>query len=156
MYFQKYHESYGRTPIQLIGDSYFMIPESIEESNAQKSPSTQDLFNVMRVIGNGELTKYYGYDDHLKYVEDIGDKTIVIYGKIIKNPYGSTAKNTVFQFNLTVYEGAIQTTQYGGGYGASGIIMEHRRVVGSTGYIRTWDFNAISEMTKKVRNLLVD
>jgi hypothetical protein len=156
MRFQKYHESYGRTPIQLIGDSYYMIPESVEESNSQKSPSKQDLFNVMRVIGNGELTKYYGYDDFLKYVEDIGDKTIVIYGKIIKNPYGLTSRNKVFKFILTVYEGATQTTQCGGGYGSSGIIMEHRTVIGSTEYVITWDFNAISEMTKKVRNLLVN
>jgi len=155
MRFQKYHESYGRTPIQLIGDSYFMIPESVEESNSQKSPSTQDLFNVMRVIGNGELRKYYDRDYHLKYSEDIDDKTIVVYGEVIKNPYGSSS-NKMFRFNVTVYEGAISTTQIGGGYGTSGIIMGHRKVIGSTGDVRTWDFNAVSEMVKKIRNLLVD
>lgn len=136
----KYHESYFRTPFQKIGDVY-----DREHREEDEVLTISDLKKSAEQIGSGIVRKYFERDYHLKYAETINNKTIVAYLQL---------KRGKLMIEVSVYTGEVQTTQYGGGYGASGLISESRKMIGTIPYIDTCDISAAANMVREIRKII--
>jgi len=112
-----------------LNDSDFNIQILFErfatyDKQKEAKASIEGLKQSMELIGDGEITEkahYNFYGDRLMYKEYSPDKRkfLIVHGAFTRPTYGG---NLGYSYEIRVYSNNPKTVQFGGGYGASGII----------------------------------
>jgi hypothetical protein len=133
-------------------------PEIDETTSTQQC--LKGLKESLKLIGNGKITEKPEYDykgDRLMYMELFKDNSLIliIFGAYTKSPYGGLA---AYRYNIGVYKNDPHTVQYGGGYGATGILeTQHTKLLGYSDESHLhYNKNIISKVCKEIKKYAID
>ena len=139
----KYHESYNRSEWQQISDPF-------DENWLGSDDNCQVSLSDMKSCADGLNMECTHSDHYYKLKESIGDKEIVIHLRWNKK-LGVLAMGHM-SVEACVYSGDVYQVQYGGGYGATGVISNNKRLHGHCGIILTTDLNAPKKIMEAIKN----
>ena len=123
-------------------------------------PETKVSINGLResveLIGDGEITKKYDDDGYLLYKEMLkNDKFILVIHAQLSYCYYTNLKG--YTYSVGVYRNKPTLNQYGGGYGASGLLVkEHPTILYHGDVNKILNRNVISKVCADVKKYVLD
>jgi hypothetical protein len=119
--------------------------------------SVNGLRESLEKIGSGEISEKSHYDyigDRLMYKEMLNNNTLIliVHAAYDTTPYGKTVYG--YRYEIGLYRNNPRSVQYGGGYGASGIVeIQHTILLGYTDYdIIHMNENIISKVCNFIKS----
>jgi hypothetical protein len=132
----------------------------MRRDSSEEKVSIKGLRRSLEKIGNGEITEKSSYDykgDRLMYKEMLNNDSLilVVHGAFKGTPYDKFDYG--YKYDIGLYRNNPRSVQYGGGYGASGIIqIQHTQLLGYSDYdINHENENIISEVCNYIKSELV-
>lgn len=132
----------------------------MRRDSGEEKVSTKGLRRSLEKIGDGEITEKSSYDykgDRLMYKEMLNNDSLilVVHGAFKGTPYDKFDYG--YKYDIGLYRNNPRSVQYGGGYGASGIIeIQHTQLLGYSDYdINHKNENIISEVCNYIKSELV-
>jgi hypothetical protein len=132
----------------------------MRRDSSEEKVSTKGLRRSLEKIGDGEITEKSSYDykgDRLMYKEMLNNDSLilVVHGAFKGTPYDKFDYG--YKYDIGLYRNNPRSVQYGGGYGASGIIeIQHTQLLGYSDYdINHKNENIISEVCNYIKSELV-
>jgi hypothetical protein len=132
----------------------------MRRDSGEEKVSTKGLRRSLEKIGDGEITEKSSYDykgDRLMYKEMLNNDSLilVVHGAFKGTPYDKFDYG--YKYDIGLYRNNPRSVQYGGGYGASGIIeIQHTQLLGYSDYdINHENENIISEVCNYIKSELV-
>jgi hypothetical protein len=132
----------------------------MRRDSSEEKVSTKGLRRSLEKIGDGEITEKSSYDykgDRLMYKEMLNNDSLilVVHGAFKGTPYDKFDYG--YRYDIGLYRNNPRSVQYGGGYGASGIIeIQHTQLLGYSDYdINHENENIISEVCNYIKSELV-
>jgi len=132
----------------------------MRRDSGEEKVSTKGLRRSLEKIGDGEITEKSSYDykgDRLMYKEMLNNDSLilVVHGAFKGTPFDKF--DLGYKYDIGLYRNNPRSVQYGGGYGASGIIeIQHTQLLGYSDYdINHKNENIISEVCNYIKSELV-
>lgn len=114
----------------------------------------ENLKAAVSKIGDGELI-FKNEQESYMYVEYLKDDSLIF---VVHATIGRPVLTTGFQYEISVYRNNPRDVQYGGGYGASGIVeTQHTKLFGYNDYQTIHnDIDSLSLVCNDIKKFAID